>query len=305
ADEGREGEWPQVLARLMQWQALGMVFAMLVGSAVYDPVLLNHLASAAGFALHFDQASTLRFPIYLNLLTALGVLAVCLGMREPSRTSAAASPTTLQAVGAMVDAGRWIARSPKVLFVIIGGLLIDSVLRVFMTFGSAYFRLIDLPEASFGAIGAAMAGIGIVVAPLARKLVTTGSVLRSYGVLASLAFLGLAGVAMGIPLWGVLFALPLSAAMAAVGFTVSHYLNATVDSRHRATVLSFKGLAFNLGYGFVSLLFALALRAYRDSGNVLDGLAGALTLLPLWLAFTALVMALMFRRHRAKLIQRH
>ncbi|MDX9838053.1 MAG: MFS transporter, partial [Azoarcus sp.] len=54
ADEGREGEWPQVLARLMQWQALGMVFAMLVGSAVYDPVLLNHLASAAGFALHFD-----------------------------------------------------------------------------------------------------------------------------------------------------------------------------------------------------------------------------------------------------------
>ena len=305
ADEGREGEWPQVLARLMQWQALGMVFAMLVGSAVYDPVLLNHLASAAGFALHFDQASTLRFPIYLNLLTALGVLAVCLGMREPSRTSAAASPTTLQAVGAMVDAGRWIARSPKVLFVIVGGLLIDSVLRVFMTFGSAYFRLIDLPEASFGAIGAAMAGIGIVVAPLARKLVTTGSVLRSYGVLASLAFLGLAGVAMGIPLWGVLFALPLSAAMAAVGFTVSHYLNATVDSRHRATVLSFKGLAFNLGYGFVSLLFALALRAYRDSGNVVDGLAGALTLLPLWLAFTALVMALMFRRHRAKLIQRH
>jgi hypothetical protein len=83
--------------------------------------------------------------------------------------------------------------------------------------------------------------------------------------------------------------------MATVGFTVSHYLNATVDSRHRATVLSLKGLAFNLGYGFVSLLFALALRACRDSGNVGDDLAGAWAPLPLWLTFTALVIAFMFR----------
>ncbi|WP_159098193.1 MFS transporter [Parazoarcus communis] len=305
ADEGREHEWPQVLARVMQWKAIGMVVAMLIGSAVYDPSLLSDLAASAGLALTFDQATTLRFPIYLNLLTALGVLIVCLRMQEPAHRTGAAIPTTRQAVESMLDAGRWIARSPIALFVIIGGLLIDSVLRVFMTFGSAYYRMIDLPEASFGIIGATMAGIGIVVAPMARRLVTTGSMLRNYGALAALAVLGLAGVALGIPLWGVLFALPLSAAMAAVGFAVSHYLNAAVDSRHRATVLSFKGLAFNLGYGFVSLLFALALRAYRDTGSMGDGLAGALTLLPLWLVFTVLVMALLFRRHRAQLLQRN
>jgi hypothetical protein len=78
-----------------------------------------------------------------------------------------------------------------------------------------------------------------------------------------------------------------------------------VDSRHRATVLSFKGLAFNLGYGFASLLFALALRAYRDTGSAADGLAGALALLPLWFVFTSLVLALMFRRHREVLRRRY
>tara|TARA_R110001583_G_scaffold185045_2_gene344762 strand:+ start:9701 stop:11017 length:1317 start_codon:yes stop_codon:yes gene_type:complete len=301
ADEGREREWPQVLARLMQWRAVGMVVAMLVGSAVYDPSLLNGLAASAGLAFALDQAITLRFPIYLNLLTALGVLIVCLRMQEPARRSGGAIPTTRQAVESMLDAGRWIARNPLALFVIIGGLLIDSVLRVFMTFGSAYYRMIDLPEASFGIIGATMAGIGIVVAPMARRLVTAGSMLRTYGALAALALLGLVGVALGIPHWGVLFALPLSAAMAAVGFAVSHYLNAAVDSRHRATVLSFKGLAFNLGYGFVSLLFAMALRAYRDTGSAHEGLAGALGLLPVWLAFTAAALTWAFRHHLAVL----
>lgn len=40
------------------------------------------------------------------------------------------------------------------------------------------------------------------------------------------------------------------------GYRVSHYLNAITDSARRATVLSFKGLVFNLGYGALGLLFA-------------------------------------------------
>lgn len=305
AAEGRGGEWPGVLARVMHWQSLGMVFAMLLGSAVYDPDLLSRLAAGAGLAVHFDQGTTLRFPIYLNLVTALGVWAVTLGMREPAVGMHAAVPTTKQAWQSVLEAGRWISRTPLALFVIVGGLLIDSVIRVFLTFGSAYFRLIDLPEASYGLIGACMAGVGVVVSPLARRLVTSGSVLRSYAVLAVLALFGLLGVLLRIPLWGVAFVLPLAAAIGAVGFAVSHYLNAAVDSRHRATVLSFKGLAFNLGYGFVSLLFALALRAYRTTGHVGDGLAEALAMLPAWFAFTVLLLALVFRRHRPVLRRRY
>lgn len=300
ANEGRSDEWPRVLAQVMHWQSLGMVIAMLVGSAVYDPHLLNRLAAHAGLAWQFNLASTLRFPIYLNLITAVAVLVVALGMREPARAEAYALPTTKQAWGSMLEAGAWIVRTPLAMFVILGGLLIDSVIRLFLTFGSAYFRLIDLPEASYGLIGAALAGVGVVVSPLARRLVT-GSVLRCYAVLAALALFGLLGVALHIPLWGVVFAVPLGAAIGAVGFAVSHYLNAAVDSRHRATVLSFKGLAFNLGYGFISLLFALALQAYRDTGSAADGLAEALALLPVWLVFTLIVLGLMFRRHRAVL----
>lgn len=305
AAEGRGGEWPRVLARVMHWQSVGMVIAMLVGSAVYDPDLLNRLASAAGLAFQFDQDTTLRFPVYLNLIAALAVLVVALGMREPARAGEVALATAKQALRQVLEAGAWIARSPLALFVIVGGLLIDSVIRVFLTFGSAYFRLIDLPEASYGLIGAALAGIGVVVSPLAHRLVVSGSVLRSYGVLAALALFGLVGVALQIPLWGVAFALPLAAAIGAVGFAVSHYLNAAVDSRHRATVLSFKGLAFNLGYGFVSLLFALALRAWRDTGSAADGLAGALALLPVWFAFSVLLLALLFRHQREVLRRRY
>ena len=213
-------------------------------------------------------------------------------------------PSAKQALHSVLEAGAWIIRTPLALFVIIGGLLIDSVIRIFLTFGSAYYRLIDLPEASYGFFGASLAGLGMVVSPLARRLVTSGSVLRSYTALAVLALLGLLGVSLHIPFWGVAFTLPLAAAIAAVGFAVSLYLNAAVDSRHRATVLSFKGLAFNLGYGFVSLLFALALRAYRDTGSAADGFAGALALLPVWFVFTLLVLALMFWRHREVLRRR-
>lgn len=304
ANEGRGDEWPRVLAQVMHWQSLGMVVAMLLGSAIYDPHLLNRLAADAGFAFRFDQATTLRFPIYLNLLTALGVLGICLAMREPARNEASVLPSAKQAWQSVLEAGAWISRTPLALFVIIGGLLIDSVIRLFLTFGSAYFRLIGLPEASYGIIGAGMAGVGMVVSPLAQRLVQGGSVVRSYAILAALALFGLLGVAWRIPFLGVVFALPLAGAIGAVGFAVSHYLNAIVDSHHRATVLSFKGLAFNLGYGFVSLIFALALRAYRDTGSAADGFAGALALLPAWFVFTLLVLGLMFRRHRGVLRQR-
>lgn len=302
-DEDRSGEWPRVLAAVMRWQSVGMVVAMLLGSAVYDPALVNRLAGQAGLALRFDQGETLLFPVYLNLVSAVAVFAVTLGMREPSRRQERA--TVSQAMQAVLDAGAWIGRSPLALFVIAAGLLIDSVVRLFLTFGSSYFRLIGLPEASYGLIGAALAGIGMLVSPLAYRMVRTVSLQGNYQALAGLTLFGLVGVAFDLPFWGVAFALPMAAAIAGVDYAVSHYLNAAADSSLRATVLSFKGLAFNLGYGFVSLLFALALRAHRDSGAAGDGLAGALAWLPVWFGFTWLLLLLIFRRHQATLAQRY
>jgi len=302
AAESRSTEWPKVLADVMHWQSLAMVLAMLVGATVYDPQLMNKALAIFGSSVRLEQGTTLRFPILLNLISASVVLWLALGMREPAmRHSASDIASPSGAWRSIVGAGKWILLTPKALFVIVGGVLIDSVVRVFMTFGSVFYRLIELPEASFGLIGAAMAGLGMVVSPLARKLVSTGSLLRNYTILAVLTLIGLAGVALKIPFWGVLFAFPLAAAMSALAFFISNTLNALVSSQQRATVLSFKGLIFNLGYGFASLVFALGLRSMRDQGSPDQAFADAIEVLPLWLLFTLIVLALMFKGQRAVL----
>ena len=88
--------------------------------------------------------------------------------------------------------------------------------------------------------------------------------------------------------------------MSAVAYLVSYYLNAAVDSRQRATVLSFKGLAFNLGYGVVSLVFAGALRALR-SGTPEQTFGRTLPWLPVWLGLTLAALAVCFWGRRAVL----
>ena len=306
AAEGRSGEWPKVLADVMRWQSLGMLAAMLIGATVYDPQLMTRIAAFLGSDVAFAQSLTLRFPIALNLLSALIVLWLTLGLREPAPDGAAPHHST-KAVGAWQDilnAGTWILRTPVALFAIVGGVLIDSVVRLFLTFGSVYYRLIELPEASFGLIGAAMAGLGLLVAPVARRMVESSSLMRNYRILAALTVFGLLGVALRIPLWGVLFAIPLAVAMNALGLMLSSALNAVVSSAQRATVLSFKGLVFNLGYGFASLLFALALRALRDGGSADQAFSSAIQVLPLWLLLTLIVLTLAFRRHRLVLQER-
>ena len=302
--ESRNDEWPQVMARVMYWQSLGMVIAMLVGATLYDPQLMDKVMAWLGSGIRFEQSLTLRLPIALNLISAIVVLYLSLTMREPP---AAGSGTPVEpktgssAWRGITAAATWIVRTPVALFAIVGGVLIDSVIRLFLTFGSVYYRLIDLPEASFGLIGAAMAGIGLLVAPLAQRLVLTGTLLRNYLILAALALLGLAGVALKIPLWGVLFTVPLGAAMVALGYIVSNTLNAQVSSFQRATVLSCKGLVFNLGYAFASLIFALGLRSMRDQGHAEQAFAKVIEVLPLWLFFTLLLLALLFRRQRGEL----
>jgi hypothetical protein len=85
--------------------------------------------------------------------------------------------------------------------------------------------------------------------------------------------------------------------MTLIGFSVSTYLNTLVDSHHRATVLSFKGLAFNFAYGAISLLFALALR-FVPGATSQDQLANAFALVPCWLVLVWALLLFGFRKHR-------
>jgi MFS family permease len=311
AESGRSAQWPQVLDQVTRYQSVGLVVAMLVGGAIYDPGFINAIASALRFPITFTQGTTLRFPVYLNLVTAVLTLVVALSMREPNRKSARSVPdadsrpqpqkeTALQGV---LTAGAWIAHAPIALFVILAGLLLDSVTRLFLTFSSSYFRLIDLPAASYGLIWAALGALGFVVSPLARRMVHRGSPAGNFGWVAIVTMTSLIGMALRWRWWGVMFTFPLGASMVAIGFFLSYYLNALVESHRRATVLSFKGVAFNLGYGFVSLLFAFLLRALRDGGTPEQTFGRTLIWLPLWLALALVLLGVFFRRHATMLRQ--
>ena len=144
----------------------------------------------------------------------------------------------------------------------------------------------------------------MIISPVARRMVGANSVARNYGMVATVVLVALVGVAYRWNYWGVVFIFPLAAAMMALGYMVSYYLNALVDSSHRATVLSFKGVAFNLGYGFISLVFALVLRAVRHGGSPEDAVAHALIFLPLWILLGAVLCAFSFRKHLKSLTRK-
>src|SRR5258708_13782152 len=207
AESGRSAEWPQVLDQVTRWQSVGMVVAMLVGGAIYDPGFMNRITGALRWPGGFTQGTTLRFPIYLNLITAVLTLVVALSLGEQSRKSTRSSsladdrslPPKRNAMGAMdavLSAGAWIAHTPLALFVILAGVLLDSVIRLFLTFSSSYFRLIDLPAASYGLIWAGLGGLGFLVSPVARRMVQRGSAARNFAWLAVVTLTALAGLSL-------------------------------------------------------------------------------------------------------------
>jgi len=78
----------------------------------------------------------------------------------------------------------------------------------------------------------------------------------NFTLVAILNAIGLIGLGFAIPYIGLLFPFLMRIGMGFMNFFSSHYLNQLVDSRHRATVLSFRGLTFNLGYGVMLLVYA-------------------------------------------------
>jgi hypothetical protein len=282
--DGRGAEWPGVLERLQRWQSGAFFVAMLLGGAVYDA----HTWQWLGIPL--TQETTMRFPIYLTLLNAVLCLFVTLRMREMGTARKTSAGATWRAT---LGAGRWILHTPAALIVILAGLCFDSIIRLFLTVGSNYYRLIALPEASFGLIGAGFALLGFFTSSLSRRLVEKRTPRVNFGLIAGLTLTGLIGIACAWRGWGVLFVVPIGVAMSMLQFFVSHYLNETVtDSSLRATVLSFRGLAFNLAYGAVGLMFAGLSRALSGAGSQDAIFAQALRWLPGYFVLTVLALAL-------------
>jgi MFS family permease len=274
-EEGNPEDWPRVLDIQMRAKSLGTVITMIVGALVYDPQMVNSVVHWLGFQTEVSQQMSMRYPIYLTLLLSLGALLSSLMMYDPVSPSHQSSVgknlffTTLWQAGRKTwQAGGWIVRTPFALAVILFGMGYDHVLRMIVTMTSQYFRLIDLPEASFGLIGAVFASIGLVVPKLAREMVHRNTPLKNAIYLAAITLIALWSLTAFVPYFGLLPMAFVYCGMMMTSFFTSHYLNRITESHQRATVLSFKGLAFNLAYGVIGVLFAGLIQELRKRGAI-------------------------------------
>jgi MFS family permease len=253
-EENRSGAWDALLATTMRWRSVGFVVAMILGGMLYDPGPINKLLPDD---LHLSSEISRRLPVALVLCQALVCLVISLRMVEPFReVKHSVEQPFKSAFKLTYQTARWVFTNPKTLRVVVIGLIIDSIVRNFATITSSYYRLIELPEWTYGIIGAALGLLGWFVPGIATRLNNRFSTLENLAIAAGVALVGLAALIPAWPILGILPAMLLMTLMGYLGFTVSRALHAEADSARRATVLSVKGLAFNLGYGLFSLSFS-------------------------------------------------
>ncbi|HSO19028.1 MAG TPA: MFS transporter, partial [Desulfosarcina sp.] len=261
----------------MRLRSVVFILTMTVGAAVYDPDLMSRVMAVLGSDRVLSQGQTLRFPVYLTFVLALFTLAAVLGMDEVrpdsgERGSGMKPPggSATEAFRRTLETGGWILRTPFVLAVILFGMLFDGILRMVITLASQYYRMVSLPESTYGILGSVMAMAGLFIPRLARRIAETHSAVYCLWTTAAVALSGLAGMAFFWPYAGLVPALVAFSALYMVGFYLSYFVNRHTSSSRRATVLSFKGLAYNLSYGLIGMIYAGALEARKAA---LDGAA--------------------------------
>jgi MFS family permease len=271
--EGDIAQWGRVLEVQMRIQAVGFIIVMIVGGAVYDVALVQRASDVLGLGIMVTRDTTLRFPIYLSLLMAICALVTALKITDtPGETcpeNADCSKSILNGFRLTLQTAQWIVKTPFVFIVILTGFAFDSAVRMVITMGSQYYRLIQIPEAFFGIIGSSVALMGFFIPRIARRLTERHTPLFNLGLMAVLVFSGLIGMSFFFPFFGLVPALVLFSNMFFLNFFLSHYLNRAANSDQRATVLSFKGLALNLGYGFIGILYSLLLAFLRSREQAL------------------------------------
>ena len=268
--EGSADDWPKVLSAQMRLRSIASIITATTGALIYDPGIINRVLIWIGSSWSVTQQVTMRFPIYLTLLLAILACATSLMMKEPGKEEKSEEKyNIMEAFRITWQAGKWIASTPFALAVILMGMCYDHILRMIVTMTSQYYRLINLPEASFGVIGSAMAIMGLVTPKIAEYMVERFSPAQNLFWVALISLTGLFGLTGFFPYLGILPMALIFVAIMFVSFFTSHYLNKVTDSHQRATVLSFKGLAFNLGYGLIGIFFAGLMQYQRGQGQIL------------------------------------
>lgn len=287
--------WPSVMGRLSRWMALGFIVSSLVGAFVYDAENMNRVLAWFGWAeAGLTKEVTIKFPIYLCAAMALACVAVTLAMKETVPPAKRSFGENVRASWLSIrEAGAWVWRTPVAFLLITLGFLLDSIVRLFYTVASNFYRLIGIAEASFGVISVVASLAAFFTSSWMEWLVKHRSVRFNFGLVIGMIVWGLLVLAHPVQgWWGVLLLAPILLSMRFFQFFLSHYLNEATPSSHRATVLSFKGMTMNLAYGGVTLLFGWQTAGIAQRLNVgsekPEVFAAALTWWPWWFAATML-----------------
>jgi MFS family permease len=315
-DQGLTDHWGRVLEVQMRVQSLGYIVVMILGAAVYDPVFVGRVLRWSGWGMEVTQGDTLKLPVVLTLIMGLATLAVALKLQEAHRATPhpcsfpeGCGRSIVGAFRVTFSAGKWILGTPFALVTILTGLLFDHVIRMVITLNSQYYRIIGIPEAAFGIIGSCIAILGVFIPRLARKLVQRRSPPFNAMIMFVITSVGLTGIALVIPWFGLLPVILLFCVMFMMNLFISQYLNQITESHQRATVLSFKGLSFNLAYAAIGLLYSLLIAVLKgravavptDAATGLENLAFVSSLMwfPVYFCVGFGVLVL-FARNRLK-----
>ncbi|MGF1709718.1 MFS transporter [Vibrio kagoshimensis] len=258
-EQGKEELWPRVLQIQLRVASTVGIFVTLIGAAMYDVNFMANLYHILGLAKPENTQDLMRIPVYATLFVALIAIYSAISMREqkkvlPSNQTKLA--TTLTSLKLTATTAKWVIATPYVLFILLYYSLFEHTSRMFLTMNSQYYLAIDIPIIYFGFIGAGISLLKIILAGQSRILAES---------MAPKTFIALMGIAtmatyywisLGWSIYGVIPALILIFIIMTMNIFISYHLNKKTESHNRATVLSFKGLMFNLGYGMIGILYA-------------------------------------------------
>lgn len=258
--DGKANLWEdQVLPIVMRWRSVGFVISMAIGGLLYDAELLNKCLGFIGIEALLTSEQSMRFPIALVFLQSIACFIMAIQMRDPETDLDVDEVKKVKSAFSLTwKTTVWALKSPKILKVILGVMLVDAFVRNYATITAAYYREIQLPEWSFGLMGATSGLLGIFTPELAKWLNKRYSAPMALSWTALIAGVGLIGVGFCVPYWGALPSILCMSTFGLFNYIGDNNLHKLTDSSKRATLLSIKGLCLNLGYGTCSLLFAQA-----------------------------------------------
>ncbi|MDC5849775.1 MFS transporter [Vibrio europaeus] len=258
-EQGKEDLWPRVLQIQLRIASSVGIVVTLAGAAMYDVNFMAHVYHLLGISAPETTQDIMRTPVYATLFVALIAMYAAFSMREEKKKLPSDSgklATTMASLKLTMNTGKWVLSTPYVLFILLYYSLFEHTSRMFLTMNSQYYRAIDIPIIYFGLIGAGISLLQIVLAGQSRKLAESIAPRKFIAIMGIATMVTYYWISLGWSIYGVIPALLLIFIIMTMNIFISYHLNKNTESHNRATVLSFKGLMFNLGYGMIGILYA-------------------------------------------------